>query len=58
MKVVLTGGPSGGKTTLAATIQKEFSDQVLIVSEAASMLFSGGFPRRPGIKSLPRFKTI
>ena len=52
MKIVLTGGPSGGKTTLAATIQKEFSDRVLIVPEAASMLFSGGFPRRPGIKSV------
>ncbi len=52
MKVVLTGGPSGGKTTLAATIQKEFSDQVLIVPEAASMLFAGGFPRRPGVKSI------
>ncbi len=52
MKIVLTGGPSGGKTTLAATIQKEFSDRVLIVPEAASMLFSGGFPRRPGVKSV------
>ncbi len=52
MKVVLTGGPSGGKTTLASTLQKEFSEKVLIVPEAASMLFSGGFPRRPGIKSI------
>lgn len=52
MKIVLTGGPSGGKTTLAATIQKEFTERVLIVPEAASMLFSGGFPRRPGIKSV------
>ncbi len=52
MKVVLTGGPSGGKTTLAATIQKEFSEKVLIVPEAASMLFAGGFPRKPGLKSV------
>jgi nicotinamide riboside kinase len=52
MKIVLTGGPSGGKTTLAGTLQKEFSEKVLIVPEAASMLFSGGFPRRPGLKSV------
>lgn len=52
MKIVLTGGPSGGKTTLANTLQKEFSDKALVVPEAASMLFGGGFPRRPGVKSI------
>lgn len=52
MKIALTGGPSGGKTTLASLIQKEFSEQVVVVPEAASILFGGGFPRRPGIKSL------
>ncbi len=54
MKLVLTGGPSGGKTTLANLIQKEFSDRVLIVPEAASILYAGGFPRRPNPVSLKR----
>ena len=45
-KVVLTGGPSGGKTTLAQTIQKELAPQTVVVPEAASLIFSGGFPRR------------
>jgi nicotinamide riboside kinase len=46
MKLALTGGPSGGKTTLALAIQKEFARHVLVVPEAASMLFGGGWPRR------------
>jgi predicted ATPase len=48
MKLALTGGPSGGKTTLAQAIQKEFSHNILVVPEAASMIFAGGFPRKPG----------
>ncbi len=46
MKLVLTGGPSGGKTTLAQFIQKEFSSSVVVVPEAASIVFGGGWPRR------------
>ncbi len=46
MKIVLTGGPSGGKTTLTNAIQQEFSSQVMTVPEAASIIFSGGWPRR------------
>lgn len=52
MKLVLTGGPSGGKTTLANLLQKEFSDRLYIVPEAASILYAGGFPRRPNVTSL------
>ena len=48
MKLALTGGPSGGKTTLALAIQREFAKQVLVVPEAASMLYGGGWPRRKG----------
>lgn len=48
-KIVLTGGPSGGKTTLAQALQKEFVSQVVIVPEAASILFGGGWPRRKDI---------
>lgn len=46
MKLVLTGGPSGGKTTLAMALQKEFPHSVFVIPEAASMLFAGGWPRR------------
>jgi hypothetical protein len=46
MKLVLTGGPSGGKTTLAQTLQKEFATHISVVPEAASIVFGGGWPRR------------
>jgi predicted ATPase len=52
MKLVLTGGPSGGKTTLAQALQREFSQKVVVVPEAASIVFAGGFPRKPGIKNI------
>lgn len=46
MKIALTGGPSGGKTTLAQALQKEFSSSLIVVPEAASIVFGGGWPRR------------
>ena len=46
MKLVLTGGPSGGKTTVAQAIIREFADKVMVVPEAASILWQGGWPRR------------
>lgn len=52
MKLVLTGGPSGGKTTFANLIQKEFNNKVVIVPEAASILYAGGFPRRPTLTNI------
>jgi len=44
-RVVLTGGPGGGKTTAADLFRRELGDCVVIVPEAATLLFSGGFPR-------------
>lgn len=46
IRVVLTGGPSGGKTTIATSLKNEFGSRAAVVPEAASMLFAGGFPRR------------
>ena len=45
LRIVLTGGPGGGKTTAADLFRREIGDRVVIVPEAATMLFSGGFPR-------------
>jgi len=44
-RIVLTGGPGGGKTTAADLFRRELGDRVVVVPEAATLLFSGGFPR-------------
>jgi len=41
----MTGGPGGGKTTAADLFRRELGEQVVIVPESATILFSGGFPR-------------
>ncbi len=66
-RVVVTGGPGVGKTTAADLFRRELGDRVVIVPEAATLLFAGGFPRssevharragfwRPSaVRSLPR----
>lgn len=44
-RIALTGGPGGGKTTAADLFVHELGERVVIVPEAANLLFSGGFPR-------------
>jgi hypothetical protein len=44
-RVALTGAPGGGKTTAADFFRREIGDRVVIVPEAATILFQGGFPR-------------
>jgi hypothetical protein len=44
-RVVLTGGPGGGKTTAADMYRREIGEDVVVVPEAATLLYSGGFPR-------------
>lgn len=44
-RIVLTGGPGGGKTTAADLFRREIGERVVIVPEAATLLFMGGFPR-------------
>lgn len=46
-RIVLTGGPGGGKTTAADLFRREIGDGVVVVPEAATILFQGGFPRSP-----------
>lgn len=42
LKIVITGGPGGGKTTALDLFQREFKKEVKIVPEAATMLFEYG----------------
>lgn len=44
-KLAITGGPSGGKTTLIEVLKKEFGAKIKVAPEAASILYKGGFPR-------------
>jgi predicted ATPase len=45
--VVLTGGPGGGKTAILEMARRYFCRHVVILPEAASIVFAGGFPRIP-----------
>jgi predicted ATPase len=44
-RIVLTGGPGAGKTTAADLLRREIGEAIIIVPEAATMIFSSGFPR-------------
>lgn len=44
-RIVLTGGPGGGKTTAVDFFRREIGERVIVVPEAATILFQGGFPR-------------
>jgi len=44
-RIVVTGGPGGGKTTAADMFRREIGERIVVVPEAATMIFSGGFPR-------------
>lgn len=43
-KIVLTGGPASGKTTVLSFLKEKFVNQVVFVPEAATMLLGSGFP--------------
>ena len=45
-KIALTGGPNSGKTTALTVLKETFGPQVELVREAATLIFSGGFPRQ------------
>ena len=46
-RIVLTGGPGAGKTAILELIRRSFCPHVLVLPEAAGILFAGGFPRGP-----------
>ena len=44
IRVALTGGPCGGKTTCQTKVEKEFGSQILSAPEVASVLLTNLFP--------------
>ena len=51
-RIALTGGPGGGKTTAVDLFRREMGEAVVIVPEAATMMFTGGFPRYPEVDAV------
>jgi predicted ATPase len=43
---VLTGGPGAGKTAVLEVVRRQFCEHVVVLSEAAGIVYGGGFPRR------------
>jgi predicted ATPase len=44
--IVVTGGPGAGKTALLEVVRRQTCRHVVVLPEAASILYGGGFPRR------------
>jgi predicted ATPase len=42
--VAISGGPGGGKSTVAAALQRELGERVVVVPEVATHLLGGFFP--------------
>lgn len=56
-RIVLTGGPGGGKTTAADLFRREIGEQIVVVPEAATILFAGGFPRSTVVTAVEAGQT-
>lgn len=56
-RIALTGGPGGGKTTAADLFRREIGDRLVVVPEAATLLFSGGFPRNGNEEAVMNVQT-
>lgn len=50
--IVLTGGPGAGKTAVMEAARQIFAQSVSILPEAATIVYSGGFPRRNTVPSI------
>jgi predicted ATPase len=46
-RVVLTGGPGAGKTAVLEVARRQICAHVVVLPEAAGIVYGGGFPRRP-----------
>jgi hypothetical protein len=47
--VVLTGGPSAGKSAVLETLLRTLCPHLAVLPEAASIVFGGGFPREASL---------
>lgn len=56
-RLVLTGGPGGGKTTAADLFRRELGERVVVVPESATILFAGGFPRTREVEAQRAVQT-
>lgn len=45
LRIVLTGGPGSGKSTAASFLAREFTDELWVLPESATLLYRGGLPR-------------
>lgn len=45
--VVVTGGPGAGKTAVLELARRSLCEHVVVLPEAAGIVFGGGFPRHP-----------
>jgi predicted ATPase len=57
IRIVLTGGPGGGKTTALDLFRRELNGEVTVVPEAATMLFSGGLQRSDDLEVIKCIQT-
>jgi len=57
-RIAMTGGPGGGKTTAADLFRRELGEQVVVVPESATILFSGGFPRSTQVDAVRSTQTV
>lgn len=48
-RIVITGGPGAGKTAVLELVHQATCQHVVVLPEAASLLFRGGFPRGPSV---------
>lgn len=56
-KIVLTGGPGGGKTTALDLFRRELHDKIVVVPEAATTLFTQGIKRGQDVESSKRVQV-
>ena len=49
--IVLTGGPGGGKTAVLEMAKKSLNGRTVVLPEAASIIFGGGFWRLPSLSA-------
>jgi len=43
-KIVITGGPCAGKSSIISMLKDNYGDEIITVPEAATLLLAGGFP--------------